>query len=120
VPLVEAGDDDRRAAQDALFAADPQALERAGPALDRARDRYREAAGVGARAARALDLVEQVEAELPYFGEWKARDLGRAGDGPGKDVLDLLGATAALARLVQSEPLDPPPGSDALPAHRGR
>ena len=45
---------------------------------------------------------EQVESELPYYGEWKARQAVRHSDGLDVDFLALLAASTRLARIVQA------------------
>jgi hypothetical protein len=100
--LVDAGDEPRRRAQDGLFVESVGAVESLRRQLDEARTRYRQSLETAGRCARALQLVEQIEAELPYYGEWKARQPGRRGDGLDADLLALLATTTTLARQLQS------------------
>jgi hypothetical protein len=72
-PLVDAGDDLRRQAQDALFVNDRAGADGIDRLLDLAGVRYRESVEVAARVTDALDLIEEIESELPYYGEWRAR-----------------------------------------------
>jgi hypothetical protein len=105
--LIEEGDDLRRRAQDGLFAGDEAAFDALRAQLEQARRRYREALSLADRGSRALDLVEQLESELPYYGEWKARQGTRHDDGLDPEFVSLLKAASALARQVQSEPARP-------------
>jgi hypothetical protein len=120
-PLVEAGDALRRRAQDGLFSGDTGRFEALARLLEQARERYRKALDVADHASQALDLVEQVEAELPFYGEWKARRGLRRGEGLDQDFVDLMKATASLARSIQAELPGGPPvsdeGDDPLAAH---
>lgn len=100
-PLVEAGDALRRRAQDAIFAGDSGRSEAVARQLGEARERYRNALDVADHATRALDLVEQIEAEAEYYGEWLAhRPRGQEIE-LDRSFVDLLKQAAALARLVQ-------------------
>ena len=108
-------------AQDRLFVNDKSSLEAIGPLLERARAWYREAIGVGGRVANALDLVEEIESELPDYGEWQVRR--REGDVTldlGTDMLAVITTTAALAAKVQAPPSDPSRDDDGLAAHLDR
>ena len=105
VPIVEAGDDLRRRAQDGLFAANTglgtvEALRRL---LEDARTLDRQALEAADRCTRALGLVEQVEAELPYYGEWKARQAGHREEGLDADMIALLAASTRLSRMLQAD-----------------
>jgi hypothetical protein len=119
-PLVDAGDELRRQAQDALFVNDPSGLDGVGRLLGHAGVRYHEALGVGGRVADALDLVEEIESDLPDYGEWQARrGGGDIAEGLGTDLLAVMTAAAALAAKVQTLPADSP-SDDDLTAHLGR
>lgn len=103
VPLVDAGDALRRRAQDDLFAGDPSKFEALARQLEQARERYRQALETADRAGKALDLVEQLEAELPYYGQWQARRGPRGDEGLDPAFVDLLKSTGALARELGAE-----------------
>jgi len=120
-PLVDAGDELRRRAQDALFVNAKSSLDEIGPLLERASVWYHEALSVGRRVADALDLVEEIESELPEYGEWQVRRcVDDVAAGLGTEVLTVLTSTAALATKVQTVPADPPRDASGLAAHLGR
>ena len=109
VPLVEAGDELRRKAQDELFAGGTGRLEGVRKLLEEARTRDRQALHVAERLVSAFDLLEQVESELPFYGEWKARQPGRHDEGLDDELLALFASSTRLAKVLQGE--QPEPGS---------
>ena len=102
-PWVEAGDVYRRNGQDLLFAAEP-AVPRCLDALDLADEAYQVAIKNAEICEQAIDLTEQLSAELPYYGEWKARRGGRLEIGLDPAFQELLDSASELARLIHSEP----------------
>src|SRR5262249_2587442 len=90
VPLVRAGGARRPRAPDALSGGDPRQFPPLAQLLEQARERYRQALEAGEHASQALDLVEQIESELPYYGEWKARQGLRRDDGLDQGLVDLM------------------------------
>ena len=116
MPRVEAGDRLRRQAQDRLFAGDADSLRSAEELLDRASEHYKRAIRIGDDCRDARDLIEQLSADLPYYGEWKARTIGRPEDGLGPQFRDLIARAAELAQLVHADP----PRSDAEGEISGR
>jgi hypothetical protein len=123
MPLVEAGDKKRRQAQDALFACEERAFPEQKELLDKADADYERAREIGDSCLAAFDLLEQLQAELPYLGEWKARRDDASEPGIGRDFLDLMSETAALARLLQDDadggqgPVPIGSSEDDLPTH---
>ncbi|WP_406695968.1 hypothetical protein V5E97_33745 [Singulisphaera sp. Ch08] len=111
-PWVEAGDIHRRKGQDLLFAAEP-AVPPCLEALDLADEAYQIAIKNAEICEQAIDLTEQLSAELPYYGEWKARRGGRLEIGLDPAFQELLDSTAELARLIHSVP--PPLRTDGDP-----
>jgi hypothetical protein len=101
-PLVDAGDEVRRRVQDGFFVEAAGSDDSQRWQLDEARNWYRQALGAAGTCTRALDLVEEIEAELPYYGEWKARQTARHSDGLDTDFLELLAASTRLARTIQA------------------
>ncbi|AGA26729.1 hypothetical protein [Singulisphaera acidiphila] len=102
-PWVEAGDVHRRNGQDLLFAAEP-AVPRCLEALDQADEAYQIAIKNAEICDQAIDQIEQLSAELPYYGEWKARRGGRLEIGLDPSFQELLDSAAELARLIHSVP----------------
>ncbi|SIO61692.1 hypothetical protein SAMN05444166_6828 [Singulisphaera sp. GP187] len=111
-PWVEAGDIHRRKGQDLLFAAEP-AVPRCLEALDLADEAYQVATKNAEICEQAIDLTEQLSAELPYYGEWRARRGGRLEIGLDPAFQELLDSAAELARLIHSVP--PPLRTDGDP-----
>ena len=74
MPRVEAGDRLRRQAQDRLFAGDADSLRSAAELLNQASEHYKRAIRIGDDCRDARDLLEQLSADLPFYGEWKATD----------------------------------------------
>lgn len=112
-PWVDAGDRARRKAQDLLFDSDPT-LAPCLDSLEKANEAYLDAKKNAEVCEQAIDLVEQLSAELPYYGEWKARRTGRPELGLDPPFVDLLDATAELARLIHDAPPAAQGGDDGL------
>lgn len=108
--LVDDADRLRREAQDYLFASDPPSLQKSGILLLKAEVIYQEAVQQAKACAGALDLLQQLEDELPYYGEWAARSPG----GMSQGFEELLENTARLADLADrlSGPVDVLRGGD--------
>jgi hypothetical protein len=104
MPLVESGDELRRRAQDGLFGGTTGNVEALRELLETARSRDRQAVDVAERCLRAIDLLERIEAELPYYGEWKSRQSARHDEGLDPEFLALIAVGSRLARLLQSDP----------------
>lgn len=102
-PWVEAGDGLRRQGQDLLFAAEP-AIPRGLDALDQADEVYQVAIKNAEICEQAIDLTEQLSAELPFYGDWKAKRAGRLDIGLDQAFQDLLDAAGKLAQLIHSVP----------------
>ena len=109
-PLVERGDAIRRKAQDRLFAGgssggDGPTVERGDATPQRARELYNQAARAAELFAKSLDLVQRLESELPYLGEWLARRNARLGlEGLGDDFETMLDDGAGLVDLIIVDP----------------
>jgi hypothetical protein len=109
-PLVELGDAIRRKAQDRLFAGgssggDGPTAERGDATPRRAREFYRQAAREAELFSKSLDLVQRLESELPYLGEWLARRNARLGlEGLGDDFETMLDDAAGLVELIIVDP----------------
>jgi hypothetical protein len=71
-PLLAAGDEARRHAQDLMFSNSPEALDEALAKLQNATRHYERALKVAKTVAEASDLADQIAVELPYLGRWSA------------------------------------------------
>lgn len=119
---IAAGDAKRRMVQDRLFAApdsDPEQINRLAKELEGCAQDYLDAQGKIGDFHRARALLEQMAAELPYYGEWlvlsKSRSvttLGQAGDGK-QFPAEIRTALEAAAGLIRS--LEEATDSAALP-----
>ena len=110
--LMDLGDAHRRTAQDRLFAGEEAAILRAKADLERASQEYEHAAEVASRYSKAADLVERLQDELPYYGEWQVHQR----DGSDDSFQAFLADAAELSKLVDGAPAK---GEDAA-ARLGR
>ncbi len=106
-PLVDQADTLRRQAEDRLFATNASAFDTEPPCtrlLDEARKLYEQARDLGHARIEALDLVERLEDELPYYGDWLAcrRSAITAGSTARSPFEEILTRTIAIANLAHS------------------
>ncbi|WZP00762.1 hypothetical protein EP7_002413 [Isosphaeraceae bacterium EP7] len=113
-PYVDEGDALRRRVQDALFAESEPDSERLASRLDLAQARYGQALdeaanprlgggralGAARRCARAVDLLDELQATLPYYGRWRARQASLRGRPLDGDLVTLMAQAAELARAL--------------------
>ena len=92
-PLVDEGDQERRKAQDQLFANESPSFAQANELYDRALKIVRPCQG-------AFEVIERVAAELPYYGEWQASRLEK----PDEEYETLLDALGRLSEQVDNRP----------------
>ena len=95
---VDQADALRRQAQDQLFAGEATAFKACASRLARAEALYARAIAASAQCARAIDLVQRLQDELPYYGDWQAN---RA-EGPDDAFEALLNDSADLAGLLDA------------------
>lgn len=102
-PIVEAGDAIRRLAQDDLLA-DEDRLAAPKDPLDQARGLYARAVDAAGRGSRAADMLARLEADLPYYGQWKAWRAGRRDPTFDAEFAAILALAAELARELDAGP----------------
>jgi hypothetical protein len=114
VPYVDEGDALRRRVQDALFAGSEADADGLADRFDLAQARYSQALdeaanprlgggrtlGAARRCARAADLLDELQATLPYYGRWRARQASLRGRPLDDDLISLMSQAAELARAL--------------------
>lgn len=98
--LVDQADAARRQAQDQLFAGEAGAFKNCASRLARAETLYGRAIAVSSQCAKAIDLVQKLQDELPYYGDWQANRP----EGLDDAFEELLSDAAELARLIDAGP----------------
>jgi hypothetical protein len=112
---VDQADQRRRQAQDRLFATDRADLEAAGPLFDQAEGLYADALALGEARVQALDLLDQLRDELPYYGDWLAREP-RPMDSAFRKLVQDAQTLAGLAEGAGPPDADPEAASRKLRA----
>ncbi len=102
-PAIEEGDEFRRQAQDVLFASAADRFREADAPLNNAENRYDQALTLARSLHEALDLVQRLQDELPYYGEWMAA----SGDIRDENFEQLLDGAGNLALEISEQ--DKPP-----------
>jgi hypothetical protein len=103
-PIVTEADRLRLEGQDLLFASDLEFIRLARAPLDEASGRYDEALALARSLTEAIELLQLIADELPYYGEWAAPERSRH-----SQLDSLLSQAATLANLIAT----PPPGWNA-------
>lgn len=109
-PLIDRADLVRRKAQDLLFSGDETGLKAAQEALAEAEALAGQALRTADACSRALALLDRLQDELPFYGDWLAR--GR--QGLDADYLALLEGAGRLAGLAHA------PAGDASATEKAR
>ncbi len=95
--LVDSADEPRRLGQDLLFASSPAEWDKAKKLFDEARPGYVTAQELAVKIRRALEVRDQLYAELPYYTHW----IAERGSGLDEEAIKLWNEVHELRGLLE-------------------